>query len=190
MKKLISAAWSGRSLNLDKLCRSLLQYRNTPSKRDGKSPAQKLYGHPLQDTLPAHRRSFAREWQRPDEECEERAELTESNAKEYYDQRAHDQESIQVGSHVAIQDPKSKKWDIYGVVIQIGQNRKYYVRTSRGRVLTRNRRFIRKRVFTPPRHGGVPDAPQAPQEPSPPQPRRSERVRRPPQRLIEDPNWN
>ena len=42
MKKLITAAWTGRSVNQDKLFRALLQYRNTPSRRDGQSPAQRL----------------------------------------------------------------------------------------------------------------------------------------------------
>ena len=50
MKKLIYASWTGRSLDHDKLCRALLQYRNTPSRKDGLSPAQKLFGHPVQDT--------------------------------------------------------------------------------------------------------------------------------------------
>ena len=35
-----------------------MQYRNTPSSQDGLSPAQKLFGHPVQDTLPAHPKSF------------------------------------------------------------------------------------------------------------------------------------
>ena len=38
MKKIIAAAWKGRSLNLDKLHRSLMQYRNTPCPQDGRSP--------------------------------------------------------------------------------------------------------------------------------------------------------
>ena len=39
--------------------------RNTPSRKNGLSPVQKLYGHPIQDTciLPAHNRSFAPEQQ-------------------------------------------------------------------------------------------------------------------------------
>ena len=45
MKKLIRAAWNGRFLNEEKLCKALLQYRNTPSQKDGLSPGQKLYGH-------------------------------------------------------------------------------------------------------------------------------------------------
>ena len=61
MKRIIRTSWNGRSLDEDKFCRALLQYRNTLSQRDGVSPAQKLYGHPTQDILPAHRRSNAQE---------------------------------------------------------------------------------------------------------------------------------
>ena len=50
MKKLVSAAWQGKSVNWEKLSRSLLQYRNTPCRKDGLSPAQKLFGHPVQDS--------------------------------------------------------------------------------------------------------------------------------------------
>ena len=57
MKKILATSWDTRTLNENKLCRAILQYRNTPSCKDGLSPAQKLYGRPIQDTLPAHRRS-------------------------------------------------------------------------------------------------------------------------------------
>ena len=48
MKRIIRGTWNGRFLDEDKLCKALLQYRNTPSARDGLSPAQKLFGHPMQ----------------------------------------------------------------------------------------------------------------------------------------------
>ena len=35
MKQIIRAAWNGRYMNEEKLCRALLQYRNTPSRKDG-----------------------------------------------------------------------------------------------------------------------------------------------------------
>ena len=54
MKKLIRTSWRGRSVDEDVLTRALLQYRNTPSRKDGLAPAQKLYGTPVQDRLPAH----------------------------------------------------------------------------------------------------------------------------------------
>jgi len=47
---------------------------------------------------------------------------------------------------VAIHNPRTKLWDIYGVITAISPNRKYYIKTSSGRVLVRNRRFLRKRV--------------------------------------------
>ena len=42
MKKLISAAWIGRSVNWDHLARALLQYRNTPCWKDGDLPKRCL----------------------------------------------------------------------------------------------------------------------------------------------------
>ena len=63
MKKIIRGAWNKRFLDEDRMCKALLEYRNTPSARDGLSPAQKLFGHPMEDTLPAHPRSFSQEWQ-------------------------------------------------------------------------------------------------------------------------------
>ena len=63
MKKLIKTSWYAHSLKEDKLACALLQYPNIPSCKDGLSPAQKLLGQPIQDTLPAHRRSFSSEWQ-------------------------------------------------------------------------------------------------------------------------------
>ena len=50
MKKLIHTSWTGRSLDHDKLCHAIIQYQNTLCRKDGLSPAQILFGHPVQDT--------------------------------------------------------------------------------------------------------------------------------------------
>ena len=71
MRNLISAAWVRCGVDEAVLACALLQYRNTPSRRDGLSPAQKLFGRPVQDILPAHRRAFAPEWQRSADDAEE-----------------------------------------------------------------------------------------------------------------------
>lgn len=47
MKQIIRAAWNGRYMNEEKLCRALLQYRNMESSKSDLSPAQKLYGNPI-----------------------------------------------------------------------------------------------------------------------------------------------
>lgn len=62
MKKLICAAWDGRHLKEETLYQALIQYRNTPSRKDEMSPTQKFYGHPVQDTFPAYPQAFAPEW--------------------------------------------------------------------------------------------------------------------------------
>ena len=184
MKRLICSAWNGRYLDDEILCQALLQYRNTPSRRDGMSPAQKLYGHPVQDTLPAHKRSFAAKWQQNVEQADTIAEASQDSAKRYYNRTAHNLPEITVGSNVAIQDPRTKLWDTYGVVRYIGPHRQYHIRTKEGRTLMRNRRFIRRR--TP---ASVPLKKSATAQSGTAVPRRSGRPRRPPSRLIEDPTW-
>ena len=145
MKKLIESSWSGRRLDEGKLAQALLQYRNTPSRRDGLSPAQKLFGHPMQDALPAHHRAFAPEWQRSAAEVDQQTTSHMEQVTQYYNQHAH------TLPHVAIQNDTTKRWDIYGVITEIGPHRRYYVKTTSGRVLTRNRRFLRRRVpWSPP----------------------------------------
>ena len=46
-------------------------YYNTETPLVGKTAYQKLFGHPVQDTLPAHHRSFLPEWQCPIATAEE-----------------------------------------------------------------------------------------------------------------------
>ncbi len=65
-----------------------------------------------------------------------------------YNQHAHDLSELHVGNHVAIQNPISKLSDIYGVITAVGPYRRYFVKTQNGRVMIRNRRFLRKRMPT------------------------------------------
>ena len=190
MKKLLQAAWTGRHLDEDKLTRGLLQYRNTPSRKDGRSPAQKLYGKPIQDTLPAHRRSFTVEWLIQSKDAERKLADSTAAVEQSYNQHARPLPDITVGTRVAIQDQCTKRWDIYGTITDIGPNRRYFIKTLSGRVLVRNRRFLRKRIplsLVP--HTNRPSSSElTPQAPPPPTsvPRRSSRTRAPTKRLIEE----
>ena len=97
LKKLLQYSWNGRALDDEKSCRSLLQYCNTPSRKDGLSPIQKLFGHPVQDILPAHWRSFFPQWQRTAEEATQQAEDTSKSSAAYYNIHAHNLPDIHVG---------------------------------------------------------------------------------------------
>ena len=79
MKKIL-ASWDHRHLNDDKLCRTLLQCHNMPSHKEGHSPAQKLFGYPIQDTLPAH---LVTEWQKSIQEAEQQATKTLEQSTTY-----------------------------------------------------------------------------------------------------------
>ena len=194
MKKLIAPAWRGRSIDQNKLQRSLMQYRNTPCPRDGRSPAQKLYGHPVQDTLPAHRRSFAPEWQKTPAEGEMRYKEVLEKAETAYNQHAQSLPDIKKGTNVAVKNPVTKMWDIYGIVTDVSPRRRYFIRTQSGSILVRNRRFLRRRTpisvhgYTPGDLSVQPAPTQ--QEAAPPQqegtPRRSTRTRHRTKRLIEE----
>ena len=109
MKKLIQ---THRYIDDDKLTRTLLQYRNTPSRKDGLSHAIKSFGKPIQDTLPARRRAFSEQWQRNTVEAQKQATNTKDDVEKYYNQHLHTLPDINIRSHVAIQNSYTKHWEI------------------------------------------------------------------------------
>ena len=80
----------------------------------------------------------------------EKKEQRAKKVKAYYDRIAHPLTQLQVGNHVVIQHPTTKCWSTPGVVVEIGPNRDYLVKSSAGRIFRRNRRFIRRRFVTAP----------------------------------------
>ena len=116
--------------------------------------------------------------------------MTDPTNQRYYNQRAHPLPDIQVGTTVAVQNGVNKRWDIYGIVSKIGPFRQYHIQLSNGRVLLRNRRFIRRRVTPTPVTRPLPSPPvnqRSPPKHIPPQElRRSSRVRRPPVRYADE----
>jgi len=192
VKKLVRNSWNNQNQCLEKeqWTRAMLQYRNTPTS-DGRSPAQILFGAPVQDILPAHRRTFDPQWQTTTETAEAVAEARQEAVKAYYNDRAQSLPTLRVGQKVAVQDPTSKLWSRHGIICDTGSNRRYYVKMQNGNVLVRNRRHIRLRYASP-----MATAVETPEQPLPPaaQPplpaaspvlRRSTRLHRRPDRLIE-----
>ena len=118
----------------------------TPSRKDKFSPAQKLYGHPIQDKIPVHRRAFAPEWPSKMREMNFKDKYQEQIVT-YYNCGAAQLLDIQLESHVAIQNRETGNFDIYGTVVNNDAKfTRYTIKTQSGRMLVRNRRFIRKRA--------------------------------------------
>ena len=148
MKHLVFKTLADGSIDNDAFYRGLLELRNTP-RANGRSPAQVIFGHPIRSCVPAHHSTFAAEWQKQAEECDSKAETSLHRAEQHYNASAHPLEPLQVGDHVRLQNPVSKRWDKLGTVVGIGYHRDYLVKTPSGRVAWRNRRFLRQSLQSP-----------------------------------------
>ena len=80
------------------------------------------------------------------QEAKQQTEATREASQRYYNTGVHPLPEIRVGTNVAVQDHRTRLWDTYGVVIAIGPQRQYHVKTQKGSILVRNQRFIRRRV--------------------------------------------
>ena len=111
--------------------KGLLAYRNTPLSC-GKSPAQLIFNHPLQDSLP--RIEQQKQGHRPV--------VTERNAiKEWHDNRKPITTSTAVyhpNQLVAVQDDTTREWTRKGRIVREVEPRSYEIRLDNGRLLRRN----------------------------------------------------
>lgn len=144
MKKLLKACWKNKTVDLVKLTRALLSYRNTPCHRDDKSPAEKLFGTPIRDGLPAHRTSFHKNHQICSAQLD-RVSHHDRYSKTEFDRHAKLLPPLVVGDLVAILDSRENKWSIYGTIVEVCENRRYFIKTPSGAIFCRNRKFLRKR---------------------------------------------
>ena len=149
-KRLIQKSTVNGDLDSDAYAKGLLELRNTP-RADGRSPAEILYGHPLRTTVPVHHKHFAMTWQERADECDQRAQQQARKATARYNATAHPLSSLKIGQHVSVQSHTTGLWDNVGTIVAIGRRRTYLVKMPSGRVLWRNRRFLRSyRPLTPP----------------------------------------
>ena len=141
MKALITKTTQNGDLDVESFHRGLLEWCNKRTS-GGCSPVQKLFGKPLQSFLLADHRSFSPSWQSKADEADAapRQNVTTSPDTTGSARRLS---SLSLGTHVDVQDPRTKLWDRRGVIVAIGRHRDYFVRMRSGRVYWRNRRFLR-----------------------------------------------
>lgn len=137
MKHLVMKTPTHGNLDDEAFDRALLEWRNTPNSQ-GLSPAQIVFGHPARSVVPTHRRAFAHCWRQAAASANK-----EAAAQRLYNETAHPLPPSSVGAKVLIQDPRSRRWTSVGTVVEVGRRRDYQVRLPSGRVLWRNRRFLR-----------------------------------------------
>ena len=183
MKTLVLKTTSNGNLDVDSFQRGLLEWRYTPG-RSGRSPARMLFGRPLDSFVLARRSEFSNDW-RDRFTALERGRDSDAVTIQY-NCTAHPLPRLQPGTHVDLQDPSTKLWQQHGVIVSTGRHRDYQVRLPSGRVLRRNRSFLRPRVMPTPVQTSAPAPAPTPLPTAAPatsaQPRRSPRRRRKPER--------
>jgi len=130
-------------IDSDEFIEGLLELRNTP-RADGLSPCQVVFGHPVRTRLPTHHTAYEARWQTRAEEVDARRAAISKKAREHYDRSAKPLKPMSIGTRVRIQDTTTKLWDRVGEIVGVGRHRDYHIKMPSGRVLWRNRRFIRK----------------------------------------------
>ncbi len=128
-KSLIYGSWTSGAFNAAKFEQCILLFHNAP-RSGGASPAQLIFKHPVRDCLPAHRRSFAPEWQKAANILEKRTRRSKELQIDRYNKKTRPLTPFVVGNQVLIQHPGSKLWDTPGVIVgrsvEVGKHRDYF----------------------------------------------------------------
>ena len=143
---------SSGDINIPKFQRAMLQYRNTPSSIDKRSPAEIVFGHQIRDFIPVKPGKYVPFHTWSDTAKNRETAFMQRHVKEIEVLSEHTKQlpPLKVGDNVRIQNQSGnapRKWDKSGDVIEVRQFDQYAVKVhGAGRVTLRNRKFLRKYV--------------------------------------------
>ena len=146
MKRILTTNVSpSGTLDTDEVVKALLLHRNPPVADMGLSPAELLFGRPINDHLPRPTQ-YRQQWQT-------HAQIRENAAHKRYNsyitrQQTNPLQPLKVGDSVAIQNQTGNhplKWQKTGTIAEALPHKQYTVVVDGSRKATlRNRKFLRK----------------------------------------------
>ena len=155
-RMIINNTNSSGEIDIPKFQRAMLQYRNTPSSIDKRSPAEIVFGHQIRDFIPVKLGKYipCHTWVGTMHDRESAFRQRHAKEVEIISEHTKILPQLKVGDHVRVQNQvgnKPRRWDKTGVIIEVRQFDQYAVRIhGSGRVTLRNRKFLRKYIpFSP-----------------------------------------
>jgi len=134
------------SIDNDKVARALLQYRNTPLRDGGASPAQLALGRHIRDTIPLPQQRYRIEKKKKKMLNDREASMASRavTSKQNFDIGAKSLNKLSVGDIVLCQNPKTRKWDRIGHIVEFKGNRQYLIKLNgSGRLSLINRKHLK-----------------------------------------------
>ena len=148
-KNLLRKCWKrkGQSLRMnEEWVKGILQWKNTPHKSTGLSPAMMLYGHSVQDAVPCHKSALTRAWHDEKLRIDREAATRKQKLEVYYNRSTRPLPPLNVRDPVCIQNAVTKRWDRNGIILERYDNaRRYLIKLESGMIIRRNRIHLRKR---------------------------------------------
>lgn len=133
------------SIDNDRVAKALMQYRNTPLRDGGASPAQLAIGRHIRDTLPLPQQRYRIDpnWARMLHEREVSMAKRNEISKNNFDEGSKPLRNLAIGDTVLCQNNKTKKWDRVACIVEFKGYRQYVVKLAgSGRLSLRNRRHL------------------------------------------------
>ncbi len=143
IKSIVKKTCPGKTTSCKEFWEALLEYRNAPRK-DGLSPAQRLFNRPMRTKLSAHPQTFNPISHKQIREADRQALMLRQKAKQRYDRGVRSLSKLEVRDVVRVQHHVTKKWNLIAEVVHIKpRGRSCLIRSETGRLYWRNRRYLR-----------------------------------------------